>query len=196
MLKLTDNIEYLPASNDPLSADVYVIRGVKNNYIIDTGSNDEAYQLIEGIKNKNIIITHFHADHIGNLPRIGIPDDKLYVGNYTRKYCKRGTEILDSITIEDGPIIRISAIPSSHAKGSLAVTVDNTWLFLGDSYYCSAKGYNVSLLHDEINFLENEIFEYAIMSHDDTKYTKEQILNKLKEIYSRRDKNEPYIKMD
>lgn len=196
MLKITDNIEYLPASNEPLSADVYVILGAKNNYIIDTGSNDEAYQLIEGIENKNIIITHFHADHIGNLSRIEIPDDKLYVGNCTRKYCKRGTEINDSITIEDGTIIRISAVPSSHAKGSLAITVDNKWLFLGDSYYCSSKGYNVSLLHDEIIFLENELFEYAIMSHDDTKYTKEQILSNLKEIYSRRDKNEPYIKLD
>lgn len=196
MLKITDNIEYLPSSNEPLSADVYVIRGAKNNYIIDTGSNDEAFKIIEGIKNKIIIITHFHADHIGNLSRIDIPDANLYVGKYTKDYCKCGTEILDSITIEDGANIRISAIPSSHAKGSLAITVDNKWLFLGDSYYCSAKGYNVSLLHDEMEFLKNEPFEYAILSHDENRYSKKEILDNLKAIYSSRSKNEPYIKLE
>jgi len=196
MLKITNNIEYLPSSNEPLSADVYVIRGAKNNYIIDTGSNDEAFKIIEGIKNKIIIITHFHADHIGNLSRIDIPDANLYVGKYTKDYCKCGTKILDSITIEDGANIRISAIPSSHAKGSLAITVDNKWLFLGDSYYCSVKGYNVSLLHDEIEFLKNEPFEYAILSHDKNRYSKKEILDNLKAIYSSRSKNEPYIKLE
>ena len=70
MIKLDKNIEYLPAEDNPLSADVYIIYGEKRNFIIDTGSNDEAYKLIKNIDNKTIVITHFHADHIGNLKRI------------------------------------------------------------------------------------------------------------------------------
>ncbi|MCR4782634.1 MAG: MBL fold metallo-hydrolase [Lachnospiraceae bacterium] len=196
MIKLDKNIEYLPAEDNPLSADVYIIYGEKRNFIIDTGSNDEAYKLIKNIDNKTIVITHFHADHIGNLKRIDIEDKNLYVGKYTKKSTGRGTIVNDSLTFKDDNLIRVSRIPSSHAKDCLVVSVNNKWLFLGDSFYASAKGFNVSLLHDEIEFLEKEPFSHALVSHDNTIYSKEQIINTLKYFYSKRIKNEPYIKIN
>ena len=193
MIKLEDYLEYLPASNEPLSADVYLIHGSEKTYIVDCGASDEACSLINGIENKALIITHFHADHLGNLSRIEIDDKNLYVGNYTKKYAKRGSEILDSLEINDGIKIRISAIPSSHAKGSLAVTINDKWLLLGDSFYCSTKGYNVSLLHDEIEFIKKEPFEKALCSHDNTVYTKGKILETLEFFYSKKEKGAAHI---
>ena len=48
---------------------------------------------------------------------------------------------------------------------------------MGDSFYCSKKGYNVSLLHDEIALLERLSFSKVLLSHDDKIYTREEILS-------------------
>ena len=204
--KINDYISYLPCSENPLSADVYTIRGDKYTYVVDVGSCDDAYEYVNSIPNKKIIITHFHDDHMKNLARLVPGSDDLYVGNHTAKvleskvYSENGvvpSHIVDEpLIIDDGIRIGIYPVPSSHAKGSLLVTVGDEYLFLGDSFYCSSKGYNVSLLFDEIRLLKDLKYNKVIMSHDDKIYSKEEIVSELESIYLRKEKNNPYISID
>ena len=57
------------ASDHPLSADVFFVQGREYTYVVDVGSNDEAFEAVASIPKKKIIITHFHADHADNLRR-------------------------------------------------------------------------------------------------------------------------------
>ena len=49
-------IKYLPATDNPLSADVYCIDGDKYCYIYDVGNNDTSLQYINQINKENIVI--------------------------------------------------------------------------------------------------------------------------------------------
>ena len=193
MTRIDEKITFLEASENPLSADVYFIEGNEYTYIIDVGSNDSAYEHINSIEKKKIIITHFHQDHCANIERIDIDDENLYVGKYTGKVIGKGTSVESEIVINDGVSIRILPIKNSHAKDSLCVAVNDEYLFLGDAFYSSIKGYNVSLLHDEISLLDSLAFDKAILSHDITIYDRDYILGNLKEIFALRQKNQPFI---
>ena len=47
---ICDKIAYLPAVDDPLSADVYFIEGKENCYIYDVGNNEDSLHHINRIK--------------------------------------------------------------------------------------------------------------------------------------------------
>ena len=49
IIKLTDRIQYLQMSNDPLSADVIAVRGDRAWWIFDVGACDEAAQFINAL---------------------------------------------------------------------------------------------------------------------------------------------------
>lgn len=204
-IKTINNIiSFLPSSESPLSADVYAIKGDDYTYVIDVGSCDEAFEFINSIEKKKIIITHFHDDHMKNLKRLSIPESDLFLGDHAGKIFeskvysedapRRGTIVKSPMSIEDGISLTICPIPSSHAKGSLCVTIDNEYLFLGDAFYCSIKGYNVSLLYDEIQTLKGLSFTKAVMSHDEKIYSRDEIISRLESIYAKKDKSSPYIK--
>ena len=194
---MDDCITRIEASDNPLSADVFFIKGNEYTYIVDVGSNDEALEAVESIPKKKIIITHFHADHAENLIRIKQIDSKdLYVGDYTAKFYGIGTVITDPVHIEDGVAIDILKLPSSHAKGCLTIIVNKNTILLGDGCYCNNKGYNVSLLHDAIKVLSEAEYNVAIKSHDLKIYTKEELIKELETIYSLREKNNPFISFD
>ena len=40
-INITDNISYIPASKNPLSADVVIIEGEEYLYLFDVGNNEE-----------------------------------------------------------------------------------------------------------------------------------------------------------
>ena len=201
--RIDDKISFLPCSEEPLSAEVYLIRGKAYTYVVDVGSSDRAYEIINAIDKKKIIITHFHDDHMKNLKRLDISEDMLFLGDHTEKilesrvysdeFVKCGTVVKKSLEMTDGIKLQICPIPSSHAKGSLGVIVCNEYLLIGDGYYCSSKGYNVSLLHDEISVLKSLDFTKVIMSHDEKVYSKEEILSELEAIYAKKDKSSPFI---
>lgn len=90
LLTINNRISYLKASENPLSADVGVIKGDTRTWFFDVGSNEGAYRLITEEMNKTgIVISHFHPDHMGNLSRIMEKErPTLYVGDNTFKYCK------------------------------------------------------------------------------------------------------------
>ncbi len=78
----------LPLPNTPLkSLNTTVIKGREKNLIIDTGLNhDDCYQAITKGLNElaidlnitDFLVTHFHADHIGLLPRLLTKSSRFY----------------------------------------------------------------------------------------------------------------------
>lgn len=193
MVKINDYISKIECSDNPLSADVYIIKGDKYTYIVDVGSNEETLETLKAIPDKKIIITHFHADHMGNLRTLAPENNDLYVGDYTARYYGGGTVVKEPTHLKDGVVIDIFPLPSSHAKGCLTILVNKNLLLLGDGCYSNIKGYNVSVMFDMIKVLKSIEFDVAIKSHDDTIYTKTELLTELETIYSKRQKNEPYI---
>ena len=208
-VQLTSRICYLPASPDPLSADVIAVRGDGAWWIFDVGSCDGAVEFINGLDlslRKNIVISHFHADHMENLVRalhgeIEMYYDNLYVGAYTYRHAKSGTVVVQPLEFEDGARIKILPVPSSHAKGSLALIVDDEYAFLGDSTYPTvghgeADSYNVQLLYEQIKFISSLPMDSLYLSHKKgLRRERESVLSVLKSVYDRRGKNENRIYM-
>ena len=90
-------------------------------------------------------------------------------------------------------------IPSSHAKGSLALEVDETWCFLGDAAYATQKSgqtvYNAERLLAEIRVLKNVRAPYFLLSHSEPfQQNKEDVLEWMEATYEKRKRDESYIK--
>lgn len=193
MYSITKYLTVLPSTETPFSADVYIIKGENHNYIFDVGISKGAKNLLENTPNKIFIISHFHPDHMGNLKHFPCSDNNVYVGDYTHKILGYGNIVKQTIEINDGINLKIIPIPNSHAKGSLAVVVNDLYLLIGDSLYCNSKGYNVSLLNAEIRLLKELNYSYVISSHKDKVYEKDTVIKELEFYYSKRSKDKPYI---
>lgn len=197
MNALTERISYLPASSNPLSADVIVIHGDSHEWIYDVGSNDVAFEYIESIKkDKIVVISHFHADHTENLKRITF--SKMYCGDYTEKKFGLGNVVTAPITFDDGVKLTLFPIPSSHSKGAIGVAVGNQCALLGDSAYATVKNgkaaYNVNHLKDMISTLESTDVKKFLLSHRvGLEVEKEEFIAELKGIYAKRDARQQYL---
>lgn len=217
---IAPRISYIPASSGPLSADVGIIEGKEFIYLFDVGVNEAVAKFLNSLpKPKKLILSHFHPDHIGNIGRVICTE--CYIGANTANYLKnyidfsetasleretllqaQGIRIVDTpIMVSDGVELMIFPMPSSHAKGSLAVTVDENYTFLGDATYCTGKKgkavYNAQLLKEQIDLLKTLRSDYVLLSHADP-FMKEriQVTEQLENIYGRRKKGEPYIEAE
>jgi glyoxylase-like metal-dependent hydrolase (beta-lactamase superfamily II) len=233
--KLTDRIHYLQMSNDPLSADVIAVRGDRAWWIFDVGACDEAAQFINALPRipveeaaisvdenganlaacnnaarlaKNVVISHFHRDHLLNVQRmcggeISLDIDALYVGAYTSKTFGEIEDVAKNVVMEplsfdDGAQIRILPMPNSHAKGSLALVVDD-YVFLGDATYPmvghgAPDVYNVQILGEQIKLLKSLTSTRFCLSHKrGLVRDKTSVIQFLESVYARRQKNENYI---
>ena len=84
-IKITEQISYIKASDNPLSADVILIEGQEYLYIYDVGNNEQVAEYINSLpKKKRVILSHFHTDHIGNIGRVEW--ETVYFGANTEKY--------------------------------------------------------------------------------------------------------------
>lgn len=179
-----------------------MIQGKDALWLYDVGNHPDIPQVIEQFRdgrNVNVILSHFHEDHIGNLPGMGV--DEVYQGKYTHRHTGMGTVVEDDIYIQDGEArLHIFPLPSSHAKGCVALEVNDEWCFLGDALYsmqkCGHNLYNAGILKDEINVLQNIKAEKFMLSHR-TPFEKPKgiIMRWLGEIYDRRVKGEVYIEI-
>lgn len=114
---LCDQITYLTPTEIPLSSNVVLIEGSHALWVYDVGS---------------------HPDHIANLSQI--PCAEIYQGKNTFRYTRKGTIVEKAVFIDDGSMqLQLFPVPSSHAKGSLALEVNHTWCFLGDAVYATQK---------------------------------------------------------
>lgn len=197
--RITDRIEYLPASENPLSADVVIVHGDTKEFVFDVGASDEAAELIQSLsKDKCIVLSHFHADHTTNTGRITY--ESLYCGDFAAKKFADATAVTSPVSLEDGVKIMLFPIPSTHAKGSVGMLVNEEYAFLGDSTYCTwingSPAYNAGKLQALIKTLEGVDARFFCLSHErELVKEKAAVLNELKEIYRNRDSHNPYIYM-
>lgn len=199
LIEITPEIKYLPSVEAPLSSDVVFIKpqGSDTTWIFDTGTCSEAAQLINAVEGpKNIVISHFHPDHILNLLKVKY--DKLYVTKYTKKYTRAGEVVEDELNFPDG--IKLYPIPSSHSKGCLALEYKD-FAFLGDATYVrfrvNAREYNVQLLEQMIKKLEEIQAPHFCLSHDKTfVQPKESVLRIYRKILARRKAGNPTINVN
>ena len=232
IVKLTDRIHYLQMSNDPLSADVIAVRGDSAWWIFDVGACDRAVDFINALPRhpvsenialhengecagaaavplkKNIVISHFHRDHLLNVQRmcsgeISLDIDALYVGAYTSKTFGEiegvaKNVVMEPLAFDDGVQIQILPMPNSHAKGSLALIVDD-YVFLGDATYPmvghgAPDVYNVQILGEQIKLLKTLSASRFCLSHKrGLVRDKSSVIQFLESVLARRQKNENYI---
>ena len=196
IIKITDRISYIKATEKPLSADVGIIEGDEFCWIFDVGADESVPISLNKIqKPKNAVISHFHPDHMSNLEHVDL--NEVFLGANTFKYAKMGGIVDKDVFIDDGIEIHIFPLPSSHAKGSLGMEIGD-YAFLGDAACSTTKQgktcYNASVLKEEIAVLEKLSAKFFLISHDEKFLRpKEEIISELLEIYSKRDPKESYI---
>lgn len=198
MKTINKTYSIIKGHNNPLSCDVAIIEGKDYTYIFEAGNSERIIEELNSIDRKKIvIISHFHEDHLKNISKLNY--EKLYVGDNTYKYTNKG-EIVDDLYIDDGIRIHLFKINSCHAKGSIGLQI-NDYAFLGDATSPTFKKghyvYNVQMLKEEIELLEKLNVKYFVFSHNMEEYKdKDEVIKKLKEIYSKREKSNPYIIVD
>lgn len=209
---INDRISYIKSSEDPLSSDVIFIKGDSNTWIFDVGQSDEAFEEIKAKRgHKNIILSHFHADHIGNIGRLmdAAGDNiTIYVSKQTQKYTQKHTQRYPSsevlvegeILLSDGVDIRIVPMPSSHAKGCLALDVDGDYAFLGDSIYPMGKDgkrvYNVQKLKEQMAVVDGLQAGQLYLSHEDRPIIAKRAIAKfLESVFERRNSQDVFIEL-
>ena len=165
MNMIGEKIKYLPATSDPLSADVYCIEGDEYCYIYDVGNNDRSLQYINQLsKEKIIILSHHHKDHTGNI--VGLHYRDLYVGKKTYEVIGNGNIVEDTLTINDGVRIEIAHCVSPHTDGSLIVTVDNEYTLIADLYF-TRPPFDKEKAMKMIDSLRSIDTKYFVISHQE-----------------------------
>ena len=100
--------------------------------------------------------------------------------------------------------LEILSMPSSHSKGSLALVVNDEYIFMGDSTYCryipKREGvedhaeYNVQKLKEQIDLLKSIKAEKCLISHEKRiMRPKKVVIRQLESIYARRQPGENVI---
>ena len=189
---ITDKISYIECSEDPLSADIGIIRDGNEVWLYDVGNDRRSMEGLSG--QYHVVLSHFHQDHVGSLDQIGIK--KLYVSRETQKHVSIYGEIVE----EDMYVGNLHIFPlrSSHAKGSLGLEVDGTYAFVGDALYCKVKDgkycYNAQLLREEIDKLKELKATCLLVSHHlGLIRKKDEVIAELEEIYAKRIQGSPDI---
>ncbi len=189
--QINDAISYIEASENPLSADIGIVRNGNETWLYDVGGDPDAVLSLTG--KYNVVLSHFHADHIGNLDRLDI--ENLYLSKFTLEHTGRGTVAGEDMYIGD---LHIFPLPSSHAKGSLGLEVAGEYAFIGDGLYSRANAeyyiYNPQLLKEEIEVLKGLRAQYLLVSHlKGLVRQKDEVVRELEELYSGWDRKSPEI---
>lgn len=231
--KINEYISYIPATEVPISSDVGIIYGKNCTYVFDVGSIPVSLDFLHSLNgNVKIVISHFHADHTWWLTRHRpgeegmLPGDtlsltyepvkyeKLYIGKGTERYLPDGEMISEPYIIwdeiadrEDKSLkLEILPMPSSHSKGSLALVVNDEYIFMGDSTYCryipKREGvedhveYNVQKLKEQIELLKSIKAEKCLISHEKRiMRPKKVVIRQLESIYAGRQPGENVIRL-
>ncbi len=192
-IAINEKISYIECSDNPLSADIGIIRENGVNWLYDVGCGEKN---IAALKDEyNIVLSHFHQDHIGNIDKMN--SQKLYLSKETYKHVGEGIIVDSDVHVGN---LHIFPIPSSHARGCVGLEIDGTYAFVGDAMYSklspSGRIYNVQLLKDEIKVLRELKSQYLLVSHfKGLVRNKDEVIAELERIYQKREKNNPYIYM-
>ena len=190
---INEKISYIECSDDPLSADIGIIRDGDAVWLYDVGSDERAISELTG--NYNVVLSHFHQDHTGNIGKLNIKE--AFVSPETKRHVQMGTVADKDIYIGN---LHIFPLPSSHCKGCLGLEVDEAYAFVGDALYSKFRdGYyifNTQLVKDEIAVLKSLKAPYLLVSHfKGLIRRRDEVIAELEELYQHRDKNSPEIKI-
>lgn len=193
-VSINEKISYIEATDDPLSADIGIVKEDDVSWLYDIGNGERSISGLTG--SYNVVLSHFHPDHIGNIGRIRIKD--LYLSKETYEYIPKDILAACSIHIVTELInignLHIFPLPSSHAKGSLGLEIDGVYTFVGDALYCKTKNntylYNAQLLKEEIDVLKCLSSPFLLVSHfSGFIRSKADVLEELETIYAMRTKD-------
>lgn len=182
---ISDKISYRECTNDPLSADIGIVRAESGIWLYDVGND---VRNLEGLNGEyNVVLSHFHLDHVGSLEKLNV--QALYVSRETQKHVS-----LQGVIVEEDLYVgnlHVFPLCSSHAKGSLGLEVDEAYAFVGDALYCKSKEghycYNAQLLLEEINKLKSLKATWLLASHHPgLMRRKDEVITELEEIYAKR----------
>lgn len=190
---INEKISYIECSEDPLSADIGIIRDGDTVWLFDVGGDERA--ITEWTEHYNVVLSHFHQDHTGNIGKLTIRE--AFVSDETKRHVRMGTVTDRDIYIGN---LHIFPLPSSHCKGCLGLEVDETYAFVGDALYSKFRdGYYIfdaQLVKDEIAVLQNLKAPYLLVSHfKGLVRRRDEVIAELTELYQHRDKNSPEIKV-
>ena len=160
--QISDKISYIPATENPLSADIGIIREGGQTWLYDVGDGAAA---IDGLTGSfQVVLSHFHQDHTGNLQRLNI--QSLYVSGETRRHTGIGTVVNEDLYFG---ALHLFPLPSSHCKGCLGLEVEGRYAFVGDALYCKTKNgaytFSVQLVHDLLAVLKRLTAPDLLVSH-------------------------------
>lgn len=213
---INEKIRYIPCSENPLSADIGIVRENGETWLFDVGEGIKNIALLlESGEKYHVVLSHFHQDHMGNIGRIPAAD--IYASKETYKHgeamaskagmtmheqMKLKSDVTWHIVDREQNIGNLHLFPllSSHAKGCIGLEIDETFAFVGDALYCKTQGgyltYNVQHLQEEIKVLKSLKAPYLLVSHHPGMIRgKEECIAELEEIYGKRMKNEPEIRL-
>lgn len=190
---INEKISYIECSDDPLSADIGIIRNGDAVWLYDVGSDERAISELTG--NYNVVLSHFHQDHTGNIGKLNIKE--AFVSHETKRHVQMGTVADKDIYIGN---LHIFPLPSSHCKGCLGLEVEETYAFVGDALYSKFRdGYyifNAQLVKEEIAVLKKLKAPYLLVSHfKGMVRRRNEVIAQLEELYHYRDKNSSEIKV-
>ncbi len=186
-IAISEKISYIPCSDDPLSADIGVIREGDQVWLYDVGADERA---IAGLTDSyHVVLSHFHQDHTGNLERLN--PKTLYVSGETKRHVRMGTAVDQDVRIGG---LHIFPLPSSHCKGCLGLEVDGRYAFVGDALYSKFRDgcyiFNAQLVKEEIAVLKRLNAPDLLVSHfEGLIRPREAVIAELEEVYALRAPN-------
>lgn len=196
---------HIAACDEPLSSDVFIIKGQKATWIFDAGNGEPyASKLNKTEGERNLILSHFHSDHTENVKTVSF--SKIYAGKYTiqhiEEYAENAVIVNEDLFIKDGDLnLHIFPMPASHSKGSVAMEINDEYIFMGDAAYACRKDgklvYNASKLREQIDTLKALKGNKCVLSHErKLVYRKQTVILNLERILKKQEKNNPYIELE
>ena len=116
-INITEQISYIKASDNPLSADVILVDGQEYLYVFDVGNNEQVAEYLNAIpKKKRVILSHFHTDHMGNIGRVQW--ENVFFGANTEKYFQHYIPDYAAQRFAELPAALAGALAKEAAEGS------------------------------------------------------------------------------
>lgn len=194
---IVPGLGYWQATENPLSSDVGLIEGSRHCWLFDVGAAPETAEAIRALPHPcSAILSHFHQDHVANLPLLQC--ETVYASPYTRRHLNRGVAVSTPLYLSGEPEMYLFPFPSSHAKGCLALQVDQAYCFLGDGLYTGIRdgrpAYNAGQLQEQLRLLRSLPARYLLLSHDACfLHDKEEILEELEQLLALRRPGDNFI---